>query len=48
MTNKVVAIKKVDLSGVEDIIAEGYLNEVTLLKNLQGCTSVIHLIDRYI
>ncbi|XP_025190635.1 serine/threonine-protein kinase mph1-like [Melanaphis sacchari] len=44
-TNQVVAIKKVDLSEVEDIIAKGYLNEVNLLQNLQSCDSVIHLFD---
>lgn len=42
-----VAIKKVDLSEVEDIIAKGYLNEVNLLQNLQECESVIRLFDRY-
>lgn len=45
-TNQVVAIKKVDLSEVEDIIAKGYLNEVDLLQNLQSCESVIRLFDR--
>ncbi|XP_050425966.1 uncharacterized protein LOC126836515 [Adelges cooleyi] len=44
-TNQVVAIKKVDLSEVEDIIAKGYLNEVDLLQNLQSCESVIRLFD---
>lgn len=44
-TNQVVAIKKVDLSEVEDIIAKGYLNEVNLLQNLQSCESVIRLFD---
>ncbi|VVC40478.1 Protein kinase domain,Protein kinase-like domain,Protein kinase, ATP binding site,Serine/threonine- [Cinara cedri] len=44
-TNQVVAIKKVDLSEVEDIIAKGYLNEVKLLENLQICESVIRLFD---
>jgi len=44
-TNQVMAIKKVDLSEVENIIAKGYLNEVSLLQNLQDCESVIRLFD---
>ncbi|XP_022171655.1 dual specificity protein kinase TTK-like [Myzus persicae] len=44
-TNQVMAIKKVDLSEVENIIAKGYLNEVNLLQNLQDCESVIRLFD---
>ncbi|KAL4099034.1 hypothetical protein QTP88_023535 [Uroleucon formosanum] len=44
-TNQVMAIKKVDLSEVENIIAKGYLNEVSLLQNLQECESVIRLFD---
>lgn len=43
-----MAIKKVDLSQVENMIAQGYLNEVNLLQNLQDCESVIRLFDRYI
>lgn len=41
-----MAIKKVDLSEVEDVIAKGYLNEVDLLQNLQNCENVIRLFDR--
>ncbi len=41
-----MAIKKVDLSEVENVIAKGYLNEVSLLQNLQDCESVIRLFDR--
>uniref|UniRef100_A0A2H8U1J5 Dual specificity protein kinase Ttk n=1 Tax=Melanaphis sacchari TaxID=742174 RepID=A0A2H8U1J5_9HEMI len=44
-TNQVMAIKKVDLSEVENVIAKGYLNEVSLLQNLQDCENVIHLFD---
>lgn len=46
--NKVVAIKKVELSEVDDIIAKGYLNEVNLLQNLQDCENVVHLFDRLV
>lgn len=44
-TSKLMAVKCVDLSIVDPVIAEGYLNEIELLSKLQGCESVIRMFD---
>ncbi|KAL4232982.1 hypothetical protein ACF0H5_007669 [Mactra antiquata] len=42
---KVKAIKCVDLDNANDIIVEGYKNEIKLLKRLQYCDKVIKMYD---
>lgn len=44
-TNQLLGIKKVDLTDLDPMIAEGYLNEVKLLNSLQHCQSVIKMFD---
>ncbi|PSN29997.1 hypothetical protein C0J52_26894 [Blattella germanica] len=44
-TSQQLAVKVVDLSRAEKSIAEGYLNEITLLRRLQGYETVIKMID---
>ena len=45
-TSVLMAVKCVDLSMVDPVIAEGYLNEIELLSKLQGCESVIRMFDK--
>lgn len=39
------ALKVVRLDTVDEVTAEGYVNEVRLLKKLQGLPRVIRLVD---
>ncbi len=39
------AIKKVDLSGVNEAEAQGYINEIKLLERLQGHHRIIRMFD---
>ncbi|XP_053397975.1 dual specificity protein kinase TTK-like [Mercenaria mercenaria] len=43
--HKIKAIKCVDLNNANDIIVEGYKNEIKLLKRLQYCDQVIKMYD---
>lgn len=43
---RIKAIKEVDLNNANDIIVEGYKNEIKLLKRLQYCDKVIKMYDR--
>jgi len=43
---KIKAIKEVNLDNANDIIVEGYKNEINLLKRLQYCDKVIKMYDR--
>jgi len=40
-----LAMKCVDLSSAEPSVAQGYLNEIELLKRLQGSDTVIGMTD---
>ena len=42
----VKAVKVVDLDNANDIIVEGYKNEINLLKRLQYCDKVIKMYDQ--
>jgi len=42
---RVYALKKVNLKGADDLSIEGYLNEINLLKKLQGNDRIIRLLD---
>uniref|UniRef100_T1HSQ9 Protein kinase domain-containing protein n=1 Tax=Rhodnius prolixus TaxID=13249 RepID=T1HSQ9_RHOPR len=44
-SSRLLAIKCVNLSSVEESTANGYLNEIELLSKLQGCSSVIKMFD---
>lgn len=44
--HKLKAIKVVDLNNANDIIVEGYKNEIKLLQRLQYCEQVIKMYDR--
>ncbi|CAH1402008.1 unnamed protein product [Nezara viridula] len=44
-SSKLMALKVVNLSSVEDAVAKGYLNEIEVLSKLQGCPSVIKMFD---
>ncbi|KAK9511630.1 hypothetical protein O3M35_000252 [Rhynocoris fuscipes] len=44
-SSRLLAIKCVNLASVEESTAKGYLNEIDLLSKLQGCSSVIKMID---
>ena len=39
------AIKKVDLSDADEAQAQGYLNEITMLKRLQGSEKIVKMYD---
>lgn len=41
----VFALKVVRLDAVDEVTAEGYVNEVRLLKQLQGLPRVVRLVD---
>lgn len=45
-SSRLLAIKCVNLSSVEESTANGYLNEIELLSKLQGCSSVIKMFDQ--
>ncbi|KAF6204891.1 hypothetical protein GE061_019055 [Apolygus lucorum] len=44
-SSKLMAIKCVNLASVEEAMATDYLNEIALLLKLQGCPSVIKMIE---
>ena len=41
----IFALKVVRLESVDEVTAEGYINEVRLLKRLQGLSRVVRLLD---
>jgi len=43
--NNVVAIKRVDLSSADEAQAAGYLNEINMLKKLQGEMRIVRMFD---
>ncbi|CAL1528948.1 unnamed protein product [Lymnaea stagnalis] len=45
MSNMIRALKVVNLSMANEVVLEGYINEISLLKKLQHCDRVIKLFD---
>jgi serine/threonine-protein kinase TTK/MPS1 len=43
--NKIHALKKVHISGEDEKVLEGYLNEIDLLRKLKGCREIIELYE---
>ena len=43
---RLLAVKRIDLTGADDFTIEGYRNEIDLLQRLQYSKSVIKLYDR--
>ena len=41
----IFALKVVRLESVDEVTAEGYINEVRLLKQLQGLPRVVRLLE---
>ncbi|XP_069695862.1 uncharacterized protein Mps1 isoform X2 [Periplaneta americana] len=44
-TSRLLAMKRVKLSVAEPAVAQGYLNEIALLRRLQGSETVIRMMD---
>ncbi|KAI3638571.1 hypothetical protein MIR68_003069 [Amoeboaphelidium protococcarum] len=45
---QIYALKRVQLKGVDAQTISGYLNEIALLKKLDSCERIIHLVDQEI